>query len=201
MEPSNTRAYTAIPRCVEYEKSKISARASPSPTRGAGIRSIIASSNSSTPSPVLPDTARTVDGSTDRSSASSSDTSSTRDAGASIFERTGIMVQPAERAIASVVKVCACTPCVESTSRITPSTAERARDTSYAKSMWPGVSIRLKIYSTPSRALYCIRAGCILMVIPRSRSRSILSKTWSRIFRASIVPVRSRSLSARVDFP
>ena len=139
--------------------------------------------------------------STPRSSASSIDTSSGRAWGESILERTGTITQPAAFAIESVVSVCACTPCVASTRRITPSTAESARDTSYAKSMCPGVSMRFKIYCSPFVAVYSILAGCILMVIPRSRSRSIESSTWSRIFLASIVPVRSRSLSARVDLP
>src|SRR5712691_2818236 len=39
------------------------------------------------------------------------------------------------------------------------------------------------------------------MVIPRSFSRSIESSTWSTAFFASMVPVRDRSRSARVDLP
>src|SRR5258708_32227275 len=39
------------------------------------------------------------------------------------------------------------------------------------------------------------------MVIPRSFSRSIESRTWSTAFLASMVPVRDRSRSARVDLP
>src|SRR6266851_9011206 len=39
------------------------------------------------------------------------------------------------------------------------------------------------------------------MVIPRSFSRSIESRTWSTAFFASMVPVRDRSRSARVDLP
>ena len=46
-----------------------------------------------------------------------------------------------------------------------------------------------------------MRTGCILMVMPRSRSRSMLSNTWSRILRASIVLVTSRKRSASVDLP
>ena len=43
-----------------------------------------------------------------------------------------------------------------------------------------------------ARPLYfhCIRTGCILMVMPRSRSRSILSSTCSCMRRGSIVPRR-----------
>ena len=39
------------------------------------------------------------------------------------------------------------------------------------------------------------------MVIPRSRSRSIASSTWSTMSRSLIVPVRSSRRSASVDFP
>src|SRR6185436_3675233 len=39
------------------------------------------------------------------------------------------------------------------------------------------------------------------MVIPRSFSRSIESRTWSTAFLASMVPVRDRNRSARVDLP
>src|SRR5690242_5771487 len=39
------------------------------------------------------------------------------------------------------------------------------------------------------------------MVIPRSFSRSIESSTWPTAFLASMVPVRERSRSARVDLP
>jgi len=40
-----------------------------------------------------------------------------------------------------------------------------------------------------------------LIVIPRSRSRSIESSTWARIDRGSTVFVISRMRSASVDFP
>src|SRR5204862_2135835 len=39
------------------------------------------------------------------------------------------------------------------------------------------------------------------MVMPRSRSRSIESRTWARISRGSTVCVSSRMRSASVDFP
>src|SRR5208283_1164183 len=39
------------------------------------------------------------------------------------------------------------------------------------------------------------------MVIPRSLSRSILSRYWGVISRAETVPVSSRRRSAKVDFP
>src|SRR5580765_3092976 len=61
--------------------------------------------------------------------------------------------------------------------------------------------MRLSVYSRPSRALYSSRTVWALIVIPRSFSRSIESRTWSTAFLASMVPVRDRSRSARVDLP
>jgi len=61
---------------------------------------------------------------------------------------------------------------------------------------WPGVSIRLSV--CPFHGMV---AGCSLMVIPRSRSKSIVSRTWFRISRAVRVPVASMRRSANVDFP
>src|SRR3989344_2034956 len=46
-----------------------------------------------------------------------------------------------------------------------------------------------------------MRTGCILMVMPRSFSKSIESKNCCRIFSLEIVPVNSKNLSAKVDFP
>ena len=45
------------------------------------------------------------------------------------------------------------------------------------------------------------RTAWALIVIPRSRSRSIVSSTWSRIFIGSTERVSSRMRSASVDFP
>ena len=45
------------------------------------------------------------------------------------------------------------------------------------------------------------RTFCAFMVIPRSRSRSIESRYWSRIERASTAPVSSRMRSDSVDLP
>jgi hypothetical protein len=94
-------------------------------------------------------------------------------------------------------------------------TALSARETSYEKSMWPGVSIKFRINSElefpisnfqfPTSESKCgayfILTGCIFIVMPRSRSNSIESNTWSRILLFSIVPVSSSILSARVDLP
>ncbi len=45
------------------------------------------------------------------------------------------------------------------------------------------------------------RTFCALMVMPRSRSRSIESRYCARMSRGSTAPVSSRMRSARVDFP
>ena len=160
----------------------------------------------STPSPVFPETSKISSGLQSRSLTTSALTSLTRASGESIFESTGIIISPDSRAMPRVVNVWACTPWVESTSNIDPSTAFSARETSYEKSICPGVSIKLRMYSCPSLRSgpsgWCtILTGCILIVIPLSRSSSIESRTWSCIFRASIVPVISSILSAKVDLP
>src|SRR5437879_5784732 len=46
-----------------------------------------------------------------------------------------------------------------------------------------------------------MRTACALMVIPRSRSRSMASSTWACISRAVKDPVSSSRRSASVDFP
>ncbi len=69
---------------------------------------------------------------------------------------------------------------------------ERAR-TSYGKSMWLGVSMRLRMKSW-SPSLYFILTGCIFMVIPLSRSSSIESRTCSCILCFSIVPVIQKTI-------
>ena len=61
--------------------------------------------------------------------------------------------------------------------------------------------MRCSWYVSPSRASYSTRTACALIVIPRSRSRSIESSTCARIARGSTVFVISRMRSASVDFP
>src|SRR5262245_57407359 len=61
--------------------------------------------------------------------------------------------------------------------------------------------MRLRPYVLPSRAVYSSRAERALIVMPFSRSRSIESRTWLVIWRASIVCVSSSRRSASVDFP
>ncbi len=151
--PSKIRTKTMTPAWFEYWKSKTRARRLFSPgcsIFGGGIRFTISASKSATPSPVFPETSMTVSGSTSRSDATSMRTSSTRESGESTLERTGIITSPASRAIWRTERVCACTPCVESTRRIEPSTARIARDTSYEKSMCPGVSMRLSLNFSPA---------------------------------------------------
>ena len=54
---------------------------------------------------------------------------------------------------------------------------------------------------SPSLAVYSRRAERALIVMPFSRSRSIESRTWLVICRASMVWVISSRRSARVDLP
>src|ERR1043166_2611211 len=61
--------------------------------------------------------------------------------------------------------------------------------------------MRLNVYVFPSSALYARRTAWALMVIPRSRSRSILSRNCACISRAVMAPVASRMRSASVDLP
>src|SRR6266508_2221314 len=46
-----------------------------------------------------------------------------------------------------------------------------------------------------------MRTACSLIVMPRSRSRSMVSRTWSCISRWLMAPVRSSRRSASVDLP
>jgi hypothetical protein len=90
---------------------------------------------------------------------------------------------------------------VASTSKIAPSHAARLRITSAVKSTWPGVSIRLSWYSSPSGPVCNIRPVCSLTVMPRSRSMSMSSSSCARLSRSGNVPVHSMSRSASVDLP
>ena len=90
--------------------------------------------------------------------------------------------------------------CAASTTNKAPSQAAIDRETSYEKSTWPGVSIKLKTYSSPPIET-SIWMACDLMVIPRSRSKSILSRSWSCFSRSVTAPVASNSLSASVLLP
>src|SRR4051812_18336110 len=56
-------------------------------------------------------------------------------------------------------------------------------------------------WSAPLRGAHGRRTFCALIVMPRSRSMSILSRYWARICRPSTIPVTSSIRSASVDLP
>src|SRR3954447_13911055 len=60
--------------------------------------------------------------------------------------------------------------------------------------------MRLRTCSAPSK-VHGSRTACALMVMPRSRSMSILSRYCARMCRLSTRPVRSSIRSASVDLP
>src|SRR4051794_38862841 len=60
--------------------------------------------------------------------------------------------------------------------------------------------MRLSTCSAPSN-VHGSRTACALMVMPRSRSMSILSRYCARMCRESTSPVRSSIRSANVDLP
>src|SRR5206468_3302260 len=114
---------------------------------------------------------------------------------------TGMISSLFSTARYAFASVCASTPCDASTSRSAPSHAASDRVTSYEKSTCPGVSIRFSTYSSPAFDVYDSRTGWALIVMPRSRSRSMASSTCASISRACSAPVTSRNRSARVDLP
>src|SRR5687767_409784 len=61
--------------------------------------------------------------------------------------------------------------------------------------------MRLRRYASPFFALYSSAAVCALMVMPRSRSRSIESSTCSAISRSASPPHIWMKRSASVDLP
>ena len=180
MLPSTTRTYTTTPRYVSNIESKINARNRSSffPV-GAGIRATTASRMSSIPIPFFALALTASSPGIARMSSICFTTVGMSALGRSILLITGIRVSPCLLARCTLATVCASTPWAASTIRSAPSQAARERDTSYAKSTCPGVSIRLSLYTSPFRALYRIVTGCALIVIPRSRSRSMESKNWS----------------------
>ena len=188
-----------MPRNELNTESKMSAwsGASLSPS-GWGMRSTTALSISSTPSPVLPDALMMSLGSQPMRSTISSSTSSGMALGMSILLMTGIISRLWSMAMYRFDMVCACTPCVASTTSRAPSHAAMLLDTSYEKSTWPGVSMRLSMYFCPS-SIYSIWMAWLLMVMPRSRSRSMSSSICPSVI--FIVLVRSSRRSAMVDLP
>ncbi len=195
--PSTTRTNAITPRYWSYEESKISARAGAdgSPA-GDGTRSTIASSTWSTLTPVLAEMRTTASGRPPSSSHTSAAAPSGLAEGRSILLTTGTISSSFSIARYALASVCASIPCAASTTSSAPSQACRLRETSYVKSTCPGVSIRLS-----SCPFQWTRTACALIVIPRSRSRSIESSSWSRMSRSATVSVSCRIRSASVDFP
>ena len=94
-------------------------------------------------------------------------------------------------------RVCGIGPSWASMSSTTPSTIDSARSTSPPKSAWPGVSTMLMCVSRQVTAQFLAR-----MVMPRSRSMSLLSITRSAIFSFSRkVPLWRSSWSTSVVLP
>ncbi len=120
-----------MPRYESYTESKISARAGASGSPlGAGTSITIWSSRSVTPSPVLPETRSTSDGSQPIRPAISSACLSGSALGRSILLSTGMMARLWSMAMYRFERVCASIPCVASTSSTAPSQAASARETS-----------------------------------------------------------------------
>ena len=172
------------------------ARARPGSPSGAGIRSTIASSTCSTLTPVFAEMRTTSSGDPPSSSHTSAAAPSGSADGRSILLTTGTISRSFSIARYAFASVCASIPCAASTTSTAPSHACSERETSYVKSTWPGVSIRLS-----SCPFHWTRTACALIVIPRSRSSSIESSSWSRISRSETVSVSWRIRSASVDLP
>ena len=176
ISPSTTRTSSTTPRKVSYWASKMSARSGSSGSPpGGGIRCTIASRISSIPSPFLAEISTTSKGSSPSSSSISSRTRSGSAAGRSILLITGTTDKSYSIATKWLATVCASTPCAASTSRRAPSQDMSERRTSWEKSTCPGVSIRLSWYHSPSLVSWRSETLFDLMVMPRSRSRSIES--------------------------
>jgi len=63
--------------------------------------------------------------------------------GRSILLMTGRTSSPCSSAVYQFATLCASKPCAASTTSSAPSQAARERETSYEKSTWPGVSMKL----------------------------------------------------------
>ena len=59
----------------------------------------------------------------------------------------------------------------------------------------------VELVGLASSAVYMTRTAFDLMVMPRSRSMSMVSSSWDSISRSSTVFVSSRMRSDMVDFP
>mmetsp|Transcript_37065 Transcript_37065/g.75040 ORF Transcript_37065/g.75040 Transcript_37065/m.75040 type:complete len:279 (+) Transcript_37065:1105-1941(+) len=124
-------------------------------------------------------------------------TSSTREVSRSTLLMTTTGLMPRASAFIRTNFVCAIGPSVASTSRHTPSTMLITRSTSPPKSAWPGVSTMLIL--TP---FHVVEVTFDMMVMPRSRSRSMLSMARSPPSSLSMFSLAASSiLSTSVVLP
>ena len=124
-------------------------------------------------------------------------TSRWRSSGRSILLMATMGRRPRFRAFETTNLVCGSGPSDASTRTITPSTMFKMRSTSPPKSAWPGVSTMLMRISFHTTLVHLAR-----IVMPRSRSRSLLSIARSATFWFSRnAPDCLRSSSTRVVLP
>ena len=122
---------------------------------------------------------------------------STRCSGLSTLLITTIGRSPLRSALPSTNLVCGIGPSAASTSSRQLSTIDRMRSTSPPKSAWPGVSTMLILTPFQTTEVHLAR-----MVIPRSRSRSLLSMARScTCWLSRKVPDCCSSRSTRVVLP
>ena len=108
-----------------------------------------------------------------------------------------IGLRPIFKALPTTNFVCGIGPSAASTSTIAPSTIDRIRSTSPPKSAWPGVSTMLMRVVPHTTEVALAR-----MVMPRSRSRSLVSITRSATrWLSRNAPDCCRSRSTRVVLP
>ena len=192
----NTLTEATTPRYESKNESKINAFVSSVFCAGGLTNEGIASNSSLTPSPVFADISN-ISFSLEPIKLKICFFAESLSASIeSILFSTGITSRPASIAAYECANVWACIPCVASTSRIAPSHAIKALETSYEKSTWPGVSIKLRVALSNFK-----RMGWDFIVIPFSRSSSILSNIWSKCSPGFIRPDISINLSANVDLP
>eukprot|EP00965_Chrysotila_dentata_P257549 6212921-Pleurochrysis_carterae.AAC.4 len=115
-----------------------------------GVRSSRVGSSASTPSPVFAEMASVSDGSMSKADDICSSVPATSAWPRSTLFTTGMIERSCSNARKKLATVCACTPLVASTRSSAPWHAAIDRDTSYEKSTWPGVSIRLNKYGGES---------------------------------------------------
>jgi hypothetical protein len=131
IEPSTTRTSAATPTYGSNQASKMSARSGAAGfPRGGGTSRTTRSSSSWMPVPSFAETGSTEAASKPSTSSISSAARTGSAAGRSILFATGTMARSAPTARYAFASVCASMPCDASTTRIAPSQACSARDTS-----------------------------------------------------------------------